>query len=504
LDCLDSSELPAFARESSASEVAVCLKEILDRIELPPWEEIPDTLAIEAAGGPDKLTRWRIPGTRITIARVEEGPQRHEYLFSTGTVGRAVEYYEDVKSLPYRADGPAVSNGFYRYFISAPGHPILATLVDSLPEGALESIFGLAAWKWLSLFLLTILAIGLMAFAYKLQRVFADRWRNESVLMFCLTVFFPIGAMLVPMAFKYVAQHYLIVRGEPLYVLSFCANMATFLVSAVVVFAINNRIAEVLIRSPRVHPQGLDAQLIRIVTQLSSLVISLLVFLTGGQYLGIPLPTLLASTGIVGLAVALAAQDALKTIFGTLMLVLDKPFRVGERIIFDEYDGVVKDIELRSTKISLLTGHEASIPNNELAHSKIENVGRRPHIRRIADIHIPLDTSREKIKKAVEIIRTALDGHEGMEADFPPRVFFTDFKPTAFNIRIIYWYNPPSYWDFLAYSEKINLEIFRAFEEQEIQFSLPFRVAHTSIEGQEKLMYKRIAEGRSARSGHGT
>ena len=94
LDCIDMSNLPAFAREDRAGQVAVCLKEILDRVKLPPWEEIPGTEDIEKAGGFEKLSHWRIPGTRITIARVEEGPHRHEYLFSPGTVHRAVKYFK--------------------------------------------------------------------------------------------------------------------------------------------------------------------------------------------------------------------------------------------------------------------------------------------------------------------------------------------------------------------------------------------------------------------------
>ena len=106
-----------------------------------------------------------------------------------------------------------------------------------------------------------------------------------------------------------------------------------------------------------------------------------------------------------------------------------------------------------------MTGHQVTVPNGELAGIDIENVGRRPHIRKIADIHIPLDTPRDKLEKAVGIIRAALDSHEGMDPEFPPRVFFTDFNPTAFNIRVIYWYNPPNYWEFLAFSEKVNLEI---------------------------------------------
>ena len=67
LDTLDTSDLPAFARVDRAGEAALYLKEILDRLEVPPWEDIPDQTAIEAAGGPEQLPLWRIPGMRITI-----------------------------------------------------------------------------------------------------------------------------------------------------------------------------------------------------------------------------------------------------------------------------------------------------------------------------------------------------------------------------------------------------------------------------------------------------
>ena len=67
-----------------------------------------------------------------------------------------------------------------------------------------------------------------------------------------------------------------------------------------------------------------------------------------------------------------------------------------------------------------------------------------------------------------------------MDPDFPPRVYFNDFNDDSFNIRVIYWYAPPNYWDFLASSERVNMEILRAFEEQGIRFTLPLRM--TGIE----------------------
>ena len=102
--------------------------------------------------------------------------------------------------------------------------------------------------------------------------------------------------------------------------------------------------------------------MIRIVTKLAGLAGILVILLEGGQFLGIPITTLLAGAGVGGLAVALAAQDTVKALFGTITLMADKPFRVGERIVFQNYDGVVEEIGLRSTRIRLLTGHQATIP----------------------------------------------------------------------------------------------------------------------------------------------
>jgi MscS family membrane protein len=157
------------------------------------------------------------------------------------------------------------------------------------------------------------------------------------------------------------------------------------------------------------------------------------------------------------------------------MLMGDKPFRVGERIVFAAYDGVVEDIGLRSTRVRLLTGHQVTVPNDELSRSHIENVGRRPHIRRKGELFFPLDTPCEKIEKAVAIVREKLENHEGMDPDYPPRVFFVDFGPNAFSIQFFYWYAPPDFWKFRAFGEKLNFEIFQAFEAEKIQFSMPFR-----------------------------
>lgn len=475
-DCLDVSQLPSFARRNRAAEVSICLKELLDRVEIPDWSKIPGESDDVDGNDEKEVARYRIPGTRITIVRIEEGPRKHEYLFSAGTVERAVEYYQDMRAVPYRENGPKTTPNFYRWFTSLPGSPTVGALTTRLPTWCHDRWGSMSMWKWPAVILGVVVWMTLVVYCYKIHRAINRRWRKTHLLIYWLSLTFPVLAVLASVVFQDFIGSTLMIRGKPLYFLDFVAEVIVILTSIPVVFGINNRIADSIIATPRIKPEGLDAQLIRIVSRLASIAIGTIIFLYGGQYLGIPLPTLLASAGVGGLAVALAAQDTLKNLFGTLMLMSDKPFRVGDRIVFGRYDGIVEDVGLRSTRIRLLTGHLTTIPNDELARSDIENVGRRPHIRRVCDLALSYETTPSQLERALEIVRNQLDNHEGMNPDFPPRVHFMDFGERGFQLRMMYWYSPPNYWDFVAFNEKLNINILQEFEAAGISLEVPTNI----------------------------
>ena len=193
---------------------------------------------------------------------------------------------------------------------------------------------------------------------------------------------------------------------------------------------------------------------------------------------GKPLTSIIAGLGIGGLAFALAAQDTLKNFFGSLALFTDKPFQIGERVIIDGHDGPVEDVGLRSTRIRTLEGHLVTIPNGEVARMTVQNIGKRPYIRRLFNIGITYDTPPEKVERALEILKDILKDHEGMNPDFPPRIFFNEFNNDSLNIIVIYWYHPPEYWDFMEFSEKINLQILNRFNSEDIDFAFPTQTLH--------------------------
>jgi len=212
--------------------------------------------------------------------------------------------------------------------------------------------------------------------------------------------------------------------------------------------------------------------------QMVRIVSKVLIVMFGSIYLlkaatGKPMTTLLAGLGIGGLAVALAAQDTLKNLFGSFMIMMDKPFRIGDRVVVEGNDGYVEEIGFRSTRLRTFPGHLVSIPNEKMANATIENIGMRPNVRRQANITITYDTPVEKVERAVAIIKDILKDHEGMHPDYPPQVYFNKFNDTSLNIAVWYWFYPPDFWEAIRFDEKVNFQIMRAFEAEGIEFAFP-------------------------------
>jgi small-conductance mechanosensitive channel len=235
-----------------------------------------------------------------------------------------------------------------------------------------------------------------------------------------------------------------------------------------------------------------DTQLDLSFVQMFRIIARVLVIIFGAVYIiqvvfGKPMSTLLAGLGIGGLAVALAAQDTLKNFFGSIMIMLDKPFGIGQLVQVEDFKGTVEKIGFRSTRIRTLEGHLVTIPNEKIAAANIKNIANRPFIRRASNITVTYDTPPGKVERAVSIIKEILADHEGMLPDYPPRVFFDEFNDVSLNIIMICWYSPPDYWEFKAFCEKVNFKIMKAFEAEEIEFAFPTTTAYLAQDNKRPL-----------------
>jgi MscS family membrane protein len=184
----------------------------------------------------------------------------------------------------------------------------------------------------------------------------------------------------------------------------------------------------------------------------------------------------------------------LKNIIAGIELALDKPFGIGDRVKIADWDGSIEGIGLRSTTLRTLTGYEVTIPNELAANTFIENIGRRPFIRRDFDIGLVFETRPGKVARATEILKEVLAVPEGLsraensqeETPTPahpneaingpgraPRVSFDSFNPDSLNIKVTYWHYPAEYTDYLAHAQLVNLQIMERFREEGIEMAFP-------------------------------
>ena len=465
LRTLDLSDFPPSTRLEEGYDAGTFLYETLSRIELPPLGEIPDTTYFADTEDP---AEWTIPHTDITIARITEGPRKGEFLFSKGTVRRANEFFRKTQSLPYLRDVPLENTQSIRQVI--PGWWLSTASIHRLPDWMRNVVLEQAVWKWIAFAVLLLAIIVLVAVVYRLTRRGESRTAAGDYLR---RVALPVFVLALRPPVSYLVTEQINIISDPAKTILLVMRATQYLLATWVAWLGALLLAEVVILSPRIGDGSLHAQLLRLSARITGIVLGLVILFYGANQIGLPVVGVLAGVGVSGLAIALAAQDSLKNLLGSLMIFMDQPYTPGQRIIVQGHDGFVEQIGLRSTKIRMLNGSLTAIPNEKMANFDIENVGRRNFIRRQTCIRLSYETPPEKIEKALGIIREILDNHEGMQPQLPARVFFDEFNPDSLNIRIFYWYHPPRRWKSLAFDEKVNLEIMRRFSEADIRLAPP-------------------------------
>lgn len=248
-------------------------------------------------------------------------------------------------------------------------------------------------------------------------------------------------------------------------------------------------------RTPGRHMDSLLIDLIRKTVKVVVILIAALFILQ--NIFSLNITSLLAGAGVAGLAIAFAAQETIANVFGSIMIVLDRPFSVGDRVKIGSVDGSVEAVGLRSTQIRSLDGHLFCVPNRQVADGTIENISRRPTIKCPYSIGLTYDTTPEKMEEACRILHEILDGHPGFNMETqPPIIAFTDYMDWSLNITVIVWFQTLDYLQFLRWKHEINLEILRRFNAAGLNFAFPTNT--TFVAGDRNYPLELSSDGRRA------
>ncbi len=462
--CLDLSDIPEDLRAHQGKELAIQLKEILDKTELIDF----DTLSEDPAAPPYRLG---VDGHgEVVVAPDDSG----EWLFDAATVGAIPALVEAVRDR-------AIIKGVTRVETLTPAMWLRSRMPDSL----LGRTFVLERWQWLALLALLVLGLALDRLVAAFGRIAAERYLAKKLhsveagrLKRALR---PVG-LLAAALFWWAGIYWL---GLPIAVLKILRLAVHFVVATSFVWAayrLVDIVAAVLEDSARQTANRFDDLLVPLVRKS----LKFLVFVFGMVFiadsLDLPVRSLLTGVGIGGLAVALAAQDAVKNLFGSLLVIMDRPFSVGDWVSIGGVEGSVEELGFRSTRIRTSGDSVVVLPNSNLISSAVDNLGERRTRRWKTTLGLTYDTPPDKIDAFCEGVRELIREHP-RSAKEGFQVSFNEFSASSLDVVMLVKFDVPGWGEELEARQQLGLGILRLAEEMGVELAFPTRTLHVQGPG---------------------
>ena len=238
--------------------------------------------------------------------------------------------------------------------------------------------------------------------------------------------------------------------------------------------------------SEKILSKDKTSQVVKLIVISSKILKCIVFFIMFAGFLqthGYSVSSLIAGFGITGLAVGLAANSTLSSVFGTISIITDKSFKIGDYIKVAGYEGVVESINMRSTKIRTLDNYLTIVPNSTIANSEVINVSAGYRRRIYETFGVTYDTSDEKLQRAIKILEEILENNSEISKDYV--VFLETLDSSSINIKVHAYVKTKVWSKYLKEKEKFMLEAIRRFRAEGIDFAFPSQTIYMAKDSNE-------------------
>lgn len=336
-----------------------------------------------------------------------------------------------------------------------------------------QEIFGNPIEKWL-------IALGILLGSFVLVKVIywmfsnifqkiTSKTKNKLDDKLLRTLQKPITFLIIALAYLYAVKFLHFTSNTESILLNIAYLFIAVVLTSIISRIIDAVISEVVLPFSEKSETSFDNHLIPVIQKAVRAIVWSLGIVIGLDNIGFDITAMIAGLGIGGLALALAAQDSVKNIFAGIMIFLDKPFKIKDRIKIDGHDGVVEEVGLRSTRIRTLEGRIVTIPNCTFTDNSVINVTSQPALKVKINLGLTYDTSEEDMQKAIDILKDIVKNQDAITDDYAAG--FNGFGDFSLNILFMYYVRPESHW--LNTQTLVNKEVLKRFNEQGLEFAFP-------------------------------
>jgi MscS family membrane protein len=221
----------------------------------------------------------------------------------------------------------------------------------------------------------------------------------------------------------------------------------------------------------------LDDQVIPLLRKTLKLFLGVTVGVMVVQNLGYSVTSLIASLGVGGLALALAAKDVVTNFFGSVVVFTDRPFQVGDWVQFGDVEGTVEEVGFRTTRVRRFDKAIVTVPNQTFTSQPITNFSDRS-IRRIKlTIGLTYETSSDQMRAFLESVSQMINDHPAIWQDFH-FTHFVDFGPHSLDVQL-YCFTRTAVWtEWLKAREDVLLKIMDIVSALGLEFAFPTQTVY--------------------------
>lgn len=473
LALIDLSAVPSAARREVGISTMTNLLDIFARLELPPLEAIPDA---EAFADIQDGAYWSIPDTPLRLVRIEGGPRQGEFVFSETTVVAAPRFYRSIAHVPLI--DPTHLRSWTRTWPQLTGPLIPASFVKAMPRELQQTWYDTPLWKVLFV-VLTVLAAGALLWSFN-RRLRQGSWSHSSRIL--VRLLSPVSVIVTLLVLDVFFSAQLNLTGEFSNAVRLVSTGLLSLSLAWLFWSAAVGFFDWLILSPRIKPESLNAGLLRLAARVIGAIGFVIILAAGGSALGLPVVSVIAGLGIGGLAVALAIRPTLENLIGGVILLIDKPVKVGDVCTFAGYTGTVETIGIRSTKLRTMARTLISVPNAKFADMEITNYAKADMMLIGETIGLRYETSPDQLRYVLVKMREMFHAHPRIDSD-TVRVRLAKFAASSQDIDVRVYALTREWNDFFAIREDVLLRIYGIIEDAGTGFAFPSQTVYLGRDG---------------------
>lgn len=452
IDTLDLSKVSQLIRDERGQETARLLFTIMQLADIPKLDEIP------AKTLKSSYVLLRSEQGNIVL-RVNE---QKNWLFSSKTVDKVPQIFQGL------TDNHTIdTNGDSA--VSLPASVLLRSRMPSI----LKQGFILEYWQWIGLFFIIVfgsVADKVLAWVLKFN---VGRWQKKHPSFEKLDshVLRPLGLMAMALIW-WSGLNMLGLPDTALLILLVAVKLLVSLSGIWSAFRIVDIFDALWTTKALQTSNKFDDLLVPMISKSLKVFVVVIGIVFAADNLNIDVTSLLAGLGLGGLAFALAAKDLLGNFFGSVTVLLDRPFSIGDWVVIGDIEGSVEEVGFRSTRVRTFYNSLVTMPNSILTTTKIDNMGARRYRRMKTMLAVTYDTSPERIEAFCEGIRKIIQMHPYMRKD-SYQVYFNEYGAASLDILVYVFWATPDWNTELRERHRFLLDVLRLARQLDIEFAYP-------------------------------